>query len=45
MAVDIFDFVAILSSGPRWLYQLDGLVAIALTVALLGMDAYRRRYH
>lgn len=43
--VDLFDIIALLTGGPRWLHQLDLLTAIVFTIIIVNMGAYRRRLH
>ena len=43
VAVDTFDILTVLLDGPRWLHQLDLVVAVAGTALLGAVDAYHRR--
>ena len=42
MAVDVLGILASLDIVPWWFNRLDVLVAVAFTVGIGGMDAYRR---
>lgn len=43
VSVDLFDIVSLAIDGPRWLHELDLYTAVLWTVAIGGVDAYRRR--
>lgn len=43
VAVDFFDIYKAIRGGPKWLNQLDVLVAITFTVIIGSVDTYYRR--
>lgn len=43
MVVDFFDIYRALFGGPKWLNQIDVLVAVTLTLVVGLVDTYHRR--
>ena len=43
VSVDLFDILAVAIGGPEWLYQLDVLTAVLLTIGIGCLDTYSRR--